>query len=50
VHEPSDVFRTLAERYAAAIDAADPDALARLFTADGGLIISTPLSGLASRP
>ena len=42
MHEPRDVFRTLAERYAAAIDSADPDALERLFTPDGGLIISSP--------
>jgi len=33
------VFRDLAERYAAAIDRADPDALAALFTPDGGLDI-----------
>jgi hypothetical protein len=39
VGESRAVFRDLAERYAAAIDAADPDALAALFAPGGGLVI-----------
>jgi len=39
MYESRAVFRDLAERYAAAIDSADADALAALFAPGGGLVI-----------
>lgn len=42
VDDARTALRNLAERYAAAMDAADPAALARVFAPDGALVIRVP--------